>query len=341
MFNGQNINKNENYEYLTTSVLRALAFFDMFDFPLTLSEVHSGLDAKCDFQELAFFVDKLVLGDVIKKDRGFYFLKDRVGIVENRIKQYNLVQKKYKLAKRAARLFKYINGVKLAAVCNNFSYQEKSDIDFFIITGAGRIWLTRFLVTVAAQVFGLRRHGKKITDRICLSFYVSEKGMGLEELMLKDNANPRIYANDANSNYANCSLTDPYFTYWVPDLMPFYDDGIMNKFWEVNSWVRELLPNASLPVVNPRFLVYDNLFSLVWKKINGIWFEGAAGNFLDNVLKKLQMKKMAFNTHSLAKAHDSRVVISDEVLKFHEEDRREEYKRKWEKKFFEIKKLRN
>jgi hypothetical protein len=306
----QEIKQNTNND-LTASIVRILAFFDMFDFPLTLSEIYSGLDAKCDFEKLAFYMDDLVSGNgAVAKGKGFYFLKGRDDIVEKRIRQYNLVQKKYKIAKRAARLFRFIGGVKLAAVCNNFSYKEKSDIDFFIITSARRIWLTRFLVTVIAQIFGLRRHGNMITDRICLSFYVSEDGMDLSGLILENG--------------------DPYFTFWVPDLMPVYDDGVMGKFWEANFWVRELLPNASMPELNPRFRVYDDVFSSVWKRINSVWFDGFVGELMNSVLKKLQMKKMSLNTHSLASKQDSRVVISDEVLKFHEEDRRAEYKKRWE-----------
>jgi hypothetical protein len=43
----------------------------------------------------------------------------------------------------------------------------------------------------------------------------------------------------------------------------------------------------------------------------------------------MQLAKMKMNLHSLQNEADTRVVISDEMLKFHENDRREEYRDKW------------
>ena len=55
-----------------------------------------------------------------------------------------------------------------------------------------------------------------------------------------------------------------------------------------------------------------------FKNIQGVLFYGRVGDWLEKIAKKMQLKKMAKNTESLAKENDSRVIISDTMLKFHE-----------------------
>jgi len=53
-------------------------------------------------------------------------------------------------------------------------------------------------------------------------------------------------------------------------------------------------------------------------------------------LKKVQIEKMSKNNKSLAKENDTRVIISDNMLKFHENDRRDFYQNKFKQQLEEI-----
>ncbi|MDD4332494.1 MAG: NUDIX domain-containing protein [Patescibacteria group bacterium] len=294
---------------LQEAIVRAIAFFDLFNYPLTPLEIWKFIDVKCELGEV---LDIFEAAKSVPKPsegfgtlNGFYFLPGREKIVETRIKQYNLANEKYKIAEQVAKKLKYINGIKMVAVCNNFYYRPESDIDLFIITSAKRLWLTRFLVTITVWLMGKWRHGGKIANRICLSFYASEEEMNLEKLAL---------------------TPDPYFYYWLAILMPIYGEEYYQKFWQANEWLKKFLPNSTLFITNNHRLVKDNNFSLVFKKIKNFWWQGRIGNFLEALFKKIQEKKMQKNISSVAKFNDSRVVISDTILKFHEKDRREEYR---------------
>src|SRR3989338_10492249 len=98
--------------------------------------------------------------------------------------------------------------LKLVAVCNNLAFgkvKEKSDIDLFIIAKSGRLFTVRILVTGILHCLGVRRHGKKIAGRFCLSFFVDDKNLNLEPIAIDK---------------------DVYLAYWIKNIRPVLDDGI-------------------------------------------------------------------------------------------------------------------
>ena len=148
----------------------------------------------------------------------------------------------------------------------------------------------------------LRRHGRKITDRLCLSFYVSENDLNFSKIKIIDN--------------------DIYLVYWIANLFSLYDRGIYDKFLAQNEWIKNQLPNY-LPKTGSFWRkIDDHKLSQLSFKIWEYFLGGSLGDQLEKRLKKIQLFKMSQNNRSLAKENDSRVIISDTMLKFHENDRR-------------------
>jgi hypothetical protein len=284
-------------------IIKPLLFLDIFDYPPTAMEIWRFLPVQAELGEVIESLPQL--GGVSVKN-GFYFLPGREEIVEKRREFNYLSEKKFKIAERAAWLIHFIPTVKMAAVCNNFYYREQSDIDFFIIAEKKRMWLTRLLVTALLHLFRLRRHDQKIADRICLSFYITEDALNLSGIALQPD--------------------DPYLYYWLGFLEPVYGQECYNEFWAANDWLKKYFPNILRKETNPSRLVKDGFVSRAKKGTAKLIFGGWLGDFVEKSSRWVQLKKISANTASAARFNDGRVIISDTMLKFHENDRRKEFR---------------
>lgn len=302
-----------NQNSLEKSILATIAYFDIFDYPLTLVEIWKWLyqsvnqstvhGSRFNFLEIQKTLeDNDVVKSLVDTRRGFYFLKSREGILELRQVRYNLAEKKFKKALRVARFLKLMPGIKMIAVCNSLAWSnasEGSDIDLFIVTAKNRIWTTRFWATGFLKLFGLRP-GKITQDKICLSFFVDEANINLEPLAI--------------------SQPDVYLIYWIAQLALIYDaGGVYRKFVQANQWVEKYLPNYfGAEPAERRWIAQAG-----WPKM-GV---GVGEKFF----RWLQLKVMPPHLKEMAN-RDTRVIISDTILKFHANDRREEYRGKWLKR---------
>lgn len=208
-----------------------------------------------------------------------------------------------------AKAYKYIARLRIVpflrmvAVCNSLAMgkvDENSDIDLFIIAKRGRLFIVRSFVTVLLQIFGVRRHGKKIAGRFCLSFFVDDSSLDLSRIAIEN---------------------DVYLAYWMNTLKPIIDDGVSMEFLRANSWLSDYFENI-IPeehVLVPKEKTFESIF------------DGKVGTKLENFLKKWQTKRAH---KKLEKLEDkSGIFMDDHILKFHNEDKRKIFTEKWIQKY--------
>ena len=330
--------RKENQKNIEKAIVGAIAFFDMFGYPLTDFEIWKFIAVECGLSDAREVLSKVTetkspIGDLVSCKNGFYFLKGRSEIIETRLKRYVYADRKFKRAMRVAKVFKLIPWVKMIAVSNVIgahNLRDGSDIDLFIITEKERIWLTRFFCAAIAQALGLRPKKGDTRDKICLNFYVSEEAMNISELMLKENregAKPLRFA-EANRSGLAPFQRDIYFVYWLANLVPIYEiDDAYKKFIHANGWIKSCLPNWR-PVKtggNRHVRGKESKFNLL----------NLLNNF-ENKFKKLQLNLMPAGLKELT-GKDTRVVVNDKVLKLHVNDRRGEYRNKFFNKMDNLK----
>jgi len=297
-------------EKLGRAILATIGYFDYLDYPLTAIEIHKWLfsDTKCSLSDVTAHLRGLN-GRVLNQD-GLYFLSGRENILFIRHDNYLSSIYKNKIVQKGFRCLARVPYIKMIAVCNNFSFnnlKEKSDIDLFIVVRSGRLYLVRFLLTLLTSVLRLRRYGIKIANRFCLSFYLDDKNLNLENIQICPG--------------------DIYLRYWINTVLPVYDDGVYQDFCAQNIWLDDSLSNRYRysPGIRRRMDASEMSGKKFWEKC----LSGRAGDVAENIFKKIQLAKMSRNKMSLSKENDSRVIISDHMLKFHEGDRRSEYMEKF------------
>ncbi len=301
---------------LNEAILKTIAFFDLFDYPLTAFEIYQYLGKKFALVEIMEVLADGAAGfsGRIESKNGFYFLFGREETATIRQKRYNYARRKIKKAARFARLFSLIPFVKVIAVANSLgahNLRDGSDIDFFIITAPRRLWLSRFYCAGLAKLLNSRPRAGQKRDKICLSFYIAADRLNLDDLKLPGG--------------------DPYFDYWLKDLVLLYNkDKVYENFRAANGLGGKVPDNRA--VADGREFS-DN------KILNESRLEIARpktfGDRLEKILKKIQLKIMPSALRAAMNNSDG-VIVNDRVLKFYLRDRRREFKEKYGHKINEI-----
>lgn len=219
---------------------------------------------------------------------------------------------------RYAKFLRFVPFLRMAAVCNNLSFgmvDEKSDIDLFIVTKKGRLFLARTIVTFIFSVLGVRRHGNKAAGRFCLSFFVDDEFLDFSKIALEN---------------------DIYLAFWIKNLIPVLDDGVSKEFFMKNKWIRNYFENDFV-IENLQEKLMNEYGKVVIKPEGFLknfltWiFDGSFGNSVENKLKNWQMKRAKEKANAVA--DNSGLMIGEHILKFHNIDWRREYRGLWMKNF--------
>lgn len=286
------------------SVLKTLIYFDLHDYPLTFFELWQFSSEFFKLDQLQEILNNPEISNEIETKNGFYFLRGRENLIRKRLERYNFSNQKFKIAKRVAYIFHFIPWIKMIALSNiigSHNLRKEGDLDFFIITQKNRIWLTRFFCVLIAQIFGLRPNKKNSQDKVCLSFFIDEENLNLESLMLKD---------------------DLYFACWLIGLRVLYDqDNTYDQLMKVSKdWLKKFFPNYEI-----NFKEIKNKI----KKSNQFF------NQLEKRIKSFQIKIMPENLKNLANKNTN-VIINDNIVKLHVNDRRLFYQEEFNKRIYDF-----
>uniref|UniRef100_A0A7C4R549 Nucleotidyltransferase domain-containing protein n=1 Tax=candidate division CPR3 bacterium TaxID=2268181 RepID=A0A7C4R549_UNCC3 len=292
---------------LEQSILFTISYFDVFEYPLTSFEIWRYLFGfKSSLDQVILKLDELIVLGKIEMKNGFYFLPERSHLVDFRQKKYDISEKFWGKAVRATKILSYLSFIKCVSVVNSLSYfncDSKSDIDFLIITKKNKIWTARFLSTAVLHLFGIRRHGKKISGRICLSFYISEE--------MK------------NMSYIAKDGLGFFVAFWIAQNAPILSyNQTFEKFRAANTWIYDFLPNSGHNITD----YYINFkLPLGAKKISKLIEFFLKPDFIEKILKSIQSKRIKFSQKKWGEPNS--VLFNDFILKFHPEDFRPGYKK--------------
>lgn len=284
-------------------MVATLAWFAVLGRPLSVRELQRLLlKTKANQRQIAAALESL--GPVVRQREGLWTVRGARVRWPNR-KSARWSRRKWRRLRMAVRLLRWVPYLRMIAAANTLAdktIRPDSDIDVFIVTAHGRMYLARTLVTGVLQFFGLRRHGRKVRDRICLSFFVTDGALDLSPIAFEP--------------------YDIYLAFWVAELEPVLDaGGTHQKFLEANRWAGNFIPYYHEGI--PR-TVGATRAARFWERV----FDSRLGDRLEQRLAAWQQARIRGNQDR--NDPDVLLVATDRMLKFHEKERRKVYRTEWE-----------
>jgi hypothetical protein len=286
------------------ALYRTLSFHEAWQYAptraellFTLDAAHAPVQRREAFDELHHLLQEKVLDEV----QGRIGFSETLPSLTTRIQERDMLQpRKRRRAVAVTKWLSYLPGVRFVALANTTalgSARDYGDLDFFVVCKAGSLWSTRLYSVSPLKALRLLPRSEETRDAVCLSYFVSDDALDLKSHLL---------AGD-----------DPYFRYWFLSLMPLYDDGVGEQLWNANASIlarhpfrRAWMAPPDIRVRHP--LIKFPLFSIetVARTFQRAWFPKQIRDLLNQ---------------------DSRVIVSDQALKFHVEDGRAAYRQTYER----------
>jgi len=264
---------NTNLSEIKENILATLAYFDLFNYPLTRAEVFSFLKKKytCEFFDDA--LKGLLNGGIIHQFDRFYTLKNDHYLIIRRNEGNKKAVELIKIAGKVGNIlirFPYVSGIAISGSLSKNFADENSDIDLFIITAKNRLWIARTIMHCLKKLTFLvnKEH------YFCMNYYIDEQQLEIAE--------KNIY-----------TATE------IGTLIPLQGDIVFEKFYIANSWTRNFLPNKNMRIASAK-----PLKTYLLKTVFEWLLNNAAGNAIDNVLMKITTGRWAKKTiHKKLNSH--------------------------------------
>jgi len=295
------------------SILSTLAFFDLFDRPLTLEELEIYLwRATARNDEIKQAVRLLLNEEIIVEQNGFFAFKRRKKIIPLHLRRRQISSKKLQIAKRAVKDLQWVPFLRGIFVIQSLALDNakpSSDIDLLIVSAKNRLWLCRLLVIATIFVLGLRKSKHKKCDKICLGYYLVENGLNIQKTKL-----------------IGLDILTPYWIAWA---RPLYSFSNFFKFWQANAWVADTIPNFKLKLRSNLIadLVADSKILRDWRNL----FEWLLGGIWGTIFNVISGKLQIWRIYSLPEARrpGANIRADDKMVELHHFSQRQEILRGW------------
>lgn len=199
------------------SIIKTLAYYDIFNYPLTAEEIYNYLGTNhVSSMDVVNEIEKLCKDGLIYNKNNFYLLTNNDNYISRRIDGNKLAEKKMDSAFRMTKFiskFPYVRAILLSGSISKGYMEKDSDVDYFIITHPNRLWVTRLLLMVFKKIFLL--NSRKV---FCINYFVDTETLEIEEKNI----------------FTATELTT---------LIPTYGTELYEALYSQNIWIKEFYPN--------------------------------------------------------------------------------------------------
>ena len=297
-------------DYLRTSILATILYYDVFNFPLTFAEVYKYLinpkrfsigigDVKSSVFNIeavgiAEELDKMAKAGIIGHKNGFYFMPGRENLYEERIEKDKLANKKWKKFMRVVKFLQvapYLRAVFASGSLALNNPEPKSDFDVFVIIKSGRLYTGRLFLWLISSLLGARRGRLDFIapDKLCFNHYLT----------------------DDNLEISHRSL---YIAQSFVSMRPVIaSDRVLDNFTTSNKWANSYCYNFRQ--VREYRSVKPSRIMITMAKAGEFLLNNPMGDIIEGLFKFIQQKKIKNNPATYKSG--GRIIFTDKELEFH------------------------
>ena len=246
-------------------ILATLAYFEIFNYPVTSFELFQFLQVSCNYSDLCKTLHILVDEKIIFRFEEFYCLHYDENMIIRRRERNQKAKTLLKTADNAAGIlynFPFVKGIGVSGSLSKNCADEHDDIDFFLIIEKNRLWLTRTILHIFKKLTFL----VKKEHFFCMNYLVDEEALEIEE--------KNIYT-------ATETVT----------VLPFRGKEAFERFYASNSWANKYLPNHVLRVSH-----INEKKSYPFKKAMEWLLRNPVSNLLEKPLMNITARRWAQKT---------------------------------------------
>lgn len=248
---------------LHEAVLRTLLYYDIWEYPLTRQELFCFLPlGGISYPEFCTKLEQSGPGPDVRESSGYYFMSSRGdGVVSARkAREQNAAQlwKIASLSTHAIKRFPFIRAVFVSGDLSKNATTSDSDIDFFLVTEPGRLWISRSLLIAFKKLFLLNRR-----KYFCLNYFTAQDHLEIDEKNI-------------------------FIATEIAHLKPLFSVAMFSQYLETNKWIKGFFPNFDIralhmPEVSNRKSLFQSLLELPFRILPA----GRIDRFLMNRMRKV------------------------------------------------------
>jgi len=274
-----NLVSKSDLSNLNRAILHTAVYADIFDYPLTLAEIHRYLTGTSATVET---VAKALPG-ILRQVGDYYTLPGREGTVPTRQYRQQVAARLWPRARYFGALIARLPFVRMVAITGSLAMdnvEKDADLDYLIVTASGHLWLSR------AMILTLDRMATLQGVRLCPNYIISQ-------------------------DMLEFSSHNLYTAHELAQMVPLSGMDIYHQIRALNAWVEDFLPNAD--GAPPRTLANAEAGSVSWART---WLEAVLltppGAWLEDWEMRRKIRKLRREN-----ADNPEAVFSPDLCKGH------------------------
>lgn len=203
---------------LIEAIRRTIAYAHRFNQAARATDIVRYLDVPAQAEEVTHLLAQRVGIDWVERD-GLFCLPTHTELLALTQQRHRAAQQQWRAAQRWGLIMAHAPFVRMIAVTGSLAMDnagEGDDIDYFVVTAHGRVWLTRLWLVALVRV------ARYVGVELCPNYIVSENVLMIQEHSF-------FYARE------------------LAQMAPLWGHDIYQRLMALNRWVLNYLPAANAP----------------------------------------------------------------------------------------------